>query len=133
MSKGKIKTILFLVVFLLVLAVVCNLLIDLSEQKKAAEAPAVSNDPYIVNTPSDSVVIESAPPVRTPAPTVPYPKTATFTVSPSFCKLPNVLDITTNVFDRTYCNRLPAEKQCFFAGDLMKYTEKRKKNFTYCR
>ena len=64
MSRGKIKIILFLIVFLLTLAVVCNLLIDLSEQKAAANAtpaPIVTGS----DNPSSSgtVVVETAPPV----------------------------------------------------------------------
>ena len=74
MSRGKIKIILFLIVFLLTLAVVCNLLIDLSEQKAAANAtpaPIVTGS----DNPSSSgtVVVETAPPV-TIAPVTPTPK-----------------------------------------------------------
>lgn len=45
MAKRKIKAILFIIVFLLLLAIICNLLIDLSSQKDEAE-DAIS-DPYL--------------------------------------------------------------------------------------
>lgn len=109
MSKGKIKIVLFLIVFLLTLAVVCNLLIDLSEQKKAAEEAANRPvaDPYAQTTEnqtdataapaapvvpngghSGNVVIETAPPatakpVPTMAPIPTAPPTPTPTPAPT--------------------------------------------------
>ena len=62
MSRGKIKIILFLIVFLLTLAVVCNLLIDLSEQKAAANATLAPID-TVSDKPSSSgtVVVRRRP------------------------------------------------------------------------
>ena len=64
MSKGRIKAVLFSIVFLLVIAVAVNLLMDMQSEKKA-EAPP-TNDPY-ANTVTPSV--ETQPALETPQPT----------------------------------------------------------------
>ena len=45
MKKGRIKAVLFIILFLLMLAVICNLLIDLSSAKD--KTPEVTADPYL--------------------------------------------------------------------------------------
>lgn len=82
MSSGKIKIVLFLIVFLLVLAVVCNVLIDLSESRSnyqyaPTQAPSDTTDTTGTNNnpsqpgSSGTVSIETAPPTRTPSGTTP--------------------------------------------------------------
>ena len=83
MNKGRIKAVLFLVVFLLVMAVAVNLLLDMDRERRevvhlpaaapAAETPAETPTP--VQTPAPTPVQTPAPtPVPTPAPTpVPTP------------------------------------------------------------
>ena len=64
MSKGRIKAVLFIIVFLLVIAVAVNLLLDMQSERKADAAP--TNDPYAKTvTPS----IETQPALETPQPT----------------------------------------------------------------
>ena len=78
MNKGRIKAVLFLVVFLLVMAVAVNLLLDMDRERRevvhlpaaapAAETPAETPTP--VQTPAPTPVPTPAPtPVPTPAPT----------------------------------------------------------------
>ncbi len=64
MSKGRIKAVLFIIVFLLVIAVAVNLLMDMQSERKADAAP--TNDPY-ANTVTPS--IETQPALETPQPT----------------------------------------------------------------
>ena len=64
MSKGRIKAVLFIIVFLLVIAVTVNLLMDMQSEKKAEATP--TNDPY-ANTVTPSV--ETQPALETPQPT----------------------------------------------------------------
>ena len=64
MSKGRIKAVLFIIVFLLVIAVAVNLLMDMQSEKKAEATP--TNDPY-ANTVTPSV--ETPPALETPQPT----------------------------------------------------------------
>lgn len=85
MSKGRIKAVLFIIVFLLVIAVAVNLLMDMQSERKADATP--TDDPY-ANTVTPSVetqpsVIETAQPTpaiapstaptATPAPATPVP------------------------------------------------------------
>lgn len=64
MSKGRIKAVLFIIVFLLVIAVAINLLMDMQSERKADATP--TNDPY-ANTVTPSV--ETQPALETPQPT----------------------------------------------------------------
>ncbi len=67
MSKGKIKTVLFLIVFLLILAVACNLLMDLTQEKEDEERgalPSATVDPF-ASVPSAAVPVPDAVPVET--------------------------------------------------------------------
>ena len=57
MSKGRIKAVLFIVVFLLVIAVAVNLLMDMQSERKAEATPTV--DPY-ANTEAPSLETPSA-------------------------------------------------------------------------
>ena len=54
MTKGRIKAVLFIIVFLLVIAVAVNLLMDMQSSRKQAEATPAA-DPYS-NTPVPSVI-----------------------------------------------------------------------------
>lgn len=64
MSKGRIKAVLFIIVFLLVIAVAINLLMDMQSERKADATP--TNDPY-ANTVTPSV--ETQPAIETAQPT----------------------------------------------------------------
>lgn len=64
MSKGRIKAVLFIIVFLLVIAVAVNLLMDMQSERKADATP--TDDPY-ANTVTPSV--ETQPALETPQPT----------------------------------------------------------------
>ena len=64
MSKGRIKAVLFIIVFLLALAVAVNLLVDMQSERKAEATP--TNDPY-ANTVTPS--IETQPAIETAQPT----------------------------------------------------------------
>lgn len=92
MSKGRIKAVLFIIVFLLVIAVAVNLLMDMQSEKKAEATP--TNDPYAntvtpsvetqpaLETPQPTPAIEpSVAPTATPTPAAPMP-TATPTPTP---------------------------------------------------
>lgn len=102
MTSTKIKTVIFLIVFLLTLAVVCNLLIDLSENKRVAEVTAdvPTADPYAdensTGGSSGTVVVITPPPavsgntsgssnnsVNNPAPTMRPIETAAPTPEPT--------------------------------------------------
>lgn len=92
MSKGRIKAVLFIIVFLLVIAVAVNLLMDMQSEKKAEATP--TNDPY-ANTVTPSVdmqpaletpqptpaIVLSVAPTATPTPAAPVP-TASPTPTP---------------------------------------------------
>ena len=68
MNKGRIKAILFIIVFLLVLALSVNLLLELEQRKKA---PEVVNLPAVTAAPAPTPTPDSPAPVQTPAPTLP--------------------------------------------------------------
>ena len=74
MNKGRIKAVLFLVVFLLVMAVAVNLLLDMDRERREVvhlpvDTPAATETP--ARTPAPA---ETPAPVQTPAPTpVPTP------------------------------------------------------------
>lgn len=72
MSKGKIKTVLFLIVFLLVLAVACNLLMDLTAGKDDGDEGGRSSlptaDPYITTPTAEPA--QGLAPIETPAQTI---------------------------------------------------------------
>ena len=107
MARGKIKAVLFIIVFVLAVAIGCNALIDLSEHK----APEVTADPFLTTPSPDagqsgSLPLETAVPtatpipVQTPAPTpaptaaptpVPVP-TATPAPAPTPAPVGQVLD-----------------------------------------
>ena len=107
MARGKIKAVLFIIVFVLAVAIGCNALIDLSENK----APEVTADPFLTTPSPDagqsgSLPLETAVPtatpipVQTPAPTpaptaaptpVPVP-TATPAPTPTPAPVGQVLD-----------------------------------------
>ena len=107
MARGKIKAVLFIIVFVLAVAIGCNALIDLSENK----APEVTADPFLTtpspdpgqsgNLPLETAVPTATPiPVQTPAPTpaptaaptpVPVP-TATPAPTPTLAPVGQVLD-----------------------------------------
>lgn len=98
MNKGRIKAVLFLVVFLLVMAVAVNLLLDMDRERRevvhlpvdtpaATEAPAQTpapvETPAPVQTPAPTPMPTPAPtPVPTPAPT-PAPTPDPFLDAPS--------------------------------------------------
>ena len=74
MNKGRIKAVLFLVVFLLVMAVAVNLLLDMDrERREVVHLPA--NTPAATEAPAQTPApVETPAPVQTPAPTpVPTP------------------------------------------------------------
>lgn len=69
MARGKIKAVLFIIVFVLAVAIGCNALIDLSENK----APEVTADPFLTSPSPDpgqsgSLPPETAAPTATPIP-----------------------------------------------------------------
>lgn len=64
MARGKIKAVLFIIVFVLAVAIGCNALMDLSENK----APEATADPFLGTLPPDAVQ-ESVAPLETAAPT----------------------------------------------------------------
>lgn len=67
MARGKIKAVLFIIVFVLAVAIGCNALIDLSENK----APEVTVDPFLTSPspdPGQSLPLETAAPTATPIP-----------------------------------------------------------------
>ena len=78
MSKGRIKAVLFIIVFLLVIAVAVNLLMDMQSERKAEATP--TSDPY-ANTPVPSV--DTQPALETPQPTPAIAPSAAPTVTPT--------------------------------------------------
>ena len=78
MDRGRIKAVLFIVVFLLILAVSVNLLVDLQKERKQ-EVVHVSADPYAAATPAPApteLPVETQAPVVTQAPATPAPTPA---------------------------------------------------------
>ena len=89
MARGKIKAVLFIIVFVLAVAIGCNALIDLSENK----APEVTADPFLTSPSPDpgqsgSLPLETAAPTATPIPV----QTAAPTVAPTPAPVGQVLD-----------------------------------------
>ena len=65
MARGKIKAVLFIIVFVLAVAIGCNALIDLSENK----APEVTVDPFLTSpSPDPGQTPHPLPPAGSPAP-----------------------------------------------------------------
>ena len=77
MSKGKIKAVLFIIVFLLAIAVAINLLVDMQSERKAEATP--TGDPY-ANTVTPSV--ETQPAVETAQPTPAAAPSTALTATP---------------------------------------------------
>ena len=78
MDRGRIKAVLFIVVFLLILAVSVNLLVDLQKERKQ-EVVHVSADPYAAQTPAPApteLPVETQAPVVTQAPATSAPTPA---------------------------------------------------------
>ena len=80
MARGKIKAVLFIIVFVLAVAIGCNALMDLSTGKE----PEVTADPFL-GTPSPDLPLTSAAPLETAVPTAtPIPvQTVAPTVAPT--------------------------------------------------
>lgn len=80
MARGRIKAVLFIIVFVLAVAIGCNALMDLS----AGKEPEVTADPFM-GTPSADLPLSSAAPLETAAPTAtPIPvQSAAPTVAPT--------------------------------------------------
>ena len=84
MARGKIKAVLFIIVFVLAVAIGCNALIDLSENK----APEVTADPFLTTPSPDpgqsgSLPLETAAPTATPIPVQTVSPTAAPTAVPT--------------------------------------------------
>lgn len=77
MSKGKIKAVLFIIVFLLAIAVAINLLVDMQSERKVEATP--TGDPY-ANTVTPS--IETQPAVETAQPTPAAAPSTALTATP---------------------------------------------------
>lgn len=90
MSKGRIKAVLFIIVFLLVIAVAVNLLMDMQSEKKAEATP--TNDPY-ANTVTPSV--ETPPALETPQPTPAIEPSVAPTASPTATPTPTPIPTAT--------------------------------------
>ena len=90
MSKGKIKAVLFIIVFLLAIAVAINLLVDMQSERKAEATP--TGDPY-ANTVTPSIetqpAVETAQPTPAVAPSAtPVPATPVPTQAPTPTPVP---------------------------------------------
>ena len=91
MARGKIKAVLFILVFVLAVAIGCNALIDLSENKE----PEVTADPFL-NTPSpdagqnDTLPLETAAPTATPIPVQTVAPTVVPTMEPTPVPVPTM-------------------------------------------
>ena len=90
MSKGKIKAVLFIIVFLLAIAVAINLLVDMQSERKAEATP--TGDPY-ANTVTPSIetqpAVETAQPTPAAAPSAtPVPATPVPTQAPTPTPVP---------------------------------------------
>lgn len=100
MSKGKIKTVLFLIVFLLILAVACNLLMDLTQEKedeKHGALPSATVDPF-ASVPSPDTPISTIAPVETaPQATLAPIPTAVPTPVPTIAPTPTPTPVPTPV------------------------------------
>lgn len=101
MSRGKIKTVLFLIVFLLILAVACNLLMDLTQEKEENDAhgdlPTATVDPF-ANVPSSSAPAPAVIPVETaPQATIAPIPTAVPTPVPTIAPTPTPTPVPTPV------------------------------------
>lgn len=90
MSKGRIKAVLFIIVFLLVIAVAVNLLMDMQSEKKAEATP--TNDPY-ANTVTPSV--ETPPALETPQPTPAIEPSVAPTATPTATPTPTPIPTAT--------------------------------------
>ena len=90
MSKGRIKAVLFIIVFLLVIAVAVNLLMDMQSEKKAEATP--TNDPY-ANTVTPSV--ETPPALETPQPTPAIEPSVATTATPTATPTPTPIPTAT--------------------------------------
>lgn len=90
MSKRRIKAVLFIIVFLLVIAVAVNLLMDMQSEKKAAATP--TNDPY-ANTVTPSV--ETQPALETPQPTPAIEPSVAPTATPTATPTPTPIPTAT--------------------------------------
>lgn len=89
MARGKIKAVLFIIVFVLAVAIGCNALIDLSENK----APEVTADPFLTTPSPDagqsgSLPLETAVPTATPIPVQTVAPTAVPTPAPTPIPVP---------------------------------------------
>ena len=89
MARGKIKAVLFIIVFVLAVAIGCNALIDLSENK----APEVTADPFLTTPSPDpgqsgSLPLETAAPTATPIPVQTVAPTAVPTPAPTPIPVP---------------------------------------------
>lgn len=90
MARGKIKAVLFIIVFVLAVAIVCNALIDLSE----ASEPEATADPYLGTPVPDegqngSLSLETASPATaTPVPVQTVVPTAAPTIAPTVAPTP---------------------------------------------
>lgn len=90
MARGKIKAVLFIIVFVLAVAIGCNALIDLSENK----APEVTADPFLTTPspdPGQSIPLETAAPTATPIPV----QTVAPTVAPTATPAPTPVPVPT--------------------------------------
>ena len=90
MSKGRIKAVLFIIVFLLAIAVAINLLVDMQSERKAEATP--TGDPY-ANTVTPSIetqpAVETAQPTPAVAPSAtPVPATPVPTQAPTPTPVP---------------------------------------------
>ena len=84
MARGKIKAVLFIIVFVLAVAIGCNALMDLSEDK----APEATADPFLGTLSSDAPLssvapLETAAPTATPIPVQTAAPTAVPTPAPT--------------------------------------------------
>lgn len=97
MNKGKIKAVLFLIVFLLMLAIICNLLLDLTAEKN--KEPDVTTDPYAATIAPQSTApgIESLDPVgaATASPAADPAATSTPMPTPTATPEPTPTPLTT--------------------------------------
>lgn len=96
MARGKIKAVLFIIVFVLAVAIGCNALIDLSENK----APEVTVDPFLTSPSPDagqsgSLPLETAAPTATPIPVQTVAPTAVPTPAPTPIPVPTATPVPT--------------------------------------
>lgn len=94
MARGKIKAVLFIIVFLLAAAIICNALMDLAESKE----PETTNDPFLISPSPESGEQNTTSPVNTvaPASATPIPAaTAVPAVTPT--PVPTVIPTSTPI------------------------------------